>query len=92
MVQNLWLLTHALIIDLHLTLRYLGVPIHNKSFMFAILSLLWIASPNLIKTSQETKNMIIFHRVREAVAAKLIGYVHGESNPADILCEYWGYS
>lgn len=35
-----------------------------------------------------------FHRVREAVAAKIIGYYHidGDKNPADILSKHWGYS
>ena len=35
-----------------------------------------------------------FHRVREAIAAKIIGYyfVPGEINPADILSKHWGYS
>ncbi len=34
-----------------------------------------------------------FHRVREAIAAKVVVFVHipGECNPADILSKHWGY-
>ena len=34
-----------------------------------------------------------FHRVREAIAAKIISFIHikGEINPADILSKHWGY-
>ena len=35
-----------------------------------------------------------FHRVREAIASKLINFYHlkGEYNPADILSKHWGYA
>ena len=35
-----------------------------------------------------------FHRVREAIAAKIIGFFHveGKRNPADILSKHWAYS
>jgi hypothetical protein len=35
-----------------------------------------------------------FHRVREAVAMKIIGYYHirSETNPSDVLSKHWGYS
>jgi len=34
-----------------------------------------------------------FHRVREAIASKIIGFYHipGASNPADILSKHWSY-
>ena len=34
-----------------------------------------------------------FHRVREAIASKIIGFYHipGDDNPADILSKHWGY-
>ena len=39
-------------------------------------------------------NMLSFHRVREAVASRMIGFWHtpGPVNPADILSKHWGYS
>ncbi len=37
---------------------------------------------------------LAFHRVREAVASKYIGYYYlpGNLNAADILSKHWGYS
>jgi len=34
-----------------------------------------------------------YHRVREAIAAKIINFQHirGNINPADILSKHWGY-
>ncbi len=34
-----------------------------------------------------------FHRVREALAAGIVGFFHipGDINPADILSKHWGY-
>jgi hypothetical protein len=36
---------------------------------------------------------LLFHRVREAIAAGIVGFFHipGDSNPADILSQHWGY-
>jgi hypothetical protein len=38
-------------------------------------------------------NALSFHRVREAIAAKVIAFYHinSETNPADILSKHWGY-
>jgi len=38
-------------------------------------------------------NALSFHRVREAIAAKLIDFRHVRSaaNPADVLSKHWGY-
>ena len=35
-----------------------------------------------------------FHRVREAVASKIIGFYHmpGAANPADILSKHWAHA
>jgi hypothetical protein len=37
--------------------------------------------------------VLSFHRVREAIAAKVIRYYHlaGEYNPADVLSKHWAY-
>ena len=39
-------------------------------------------------------NALSFHRVREAVAAKLVSfnYLPGSSNPADILSKHWSHA
>jgi hypothetical protein len=38
-------------------------------------------------------NALAYHRIREAIAAKIIGYywIDGKSNPADIVSKHWGY-
>ena len=34
-----------------------------------------------------------FHRVREAIAARIVGFYHipGGINPADVLSKHWGF-
>ena len=82
------------IIDLRLTLRYLGVPINGRSYMFGdnktVMDSATIPSSGLNK-----RHVILsYHRVREAVAADIIAAIHipGAENPADILSKAWGYS
>jgi hypothetical protein len=38
-------------------------------------------------------NALAYHRVREMIAAKVLGYywIDGKSNPADIVSKHWGY-
>ena len=39
-------------------------------------------------------NALSFHRVREAIASKVVQFHHipGNINPADILSKHWGYT
>ena len=62
------------VIDLRLTLRYLGVPIRDRSMMFG-------DNESVVKSStipqgklHKRHTALSFHRVREAVAAKMIAY------------------
>ncbi len=82
------------IIDLRNTLRYLGVPIHQQSFMFG-------DNESVVKSStvphaklHKRHTALAFHRVHEAIASKFIGYYYlpGPLNAADILSKHWGYS
>jgi hypothetical protein len=43
---------------------------------------------------QKRHTMLSFHRVREAIAAKILGFyfLSGDDNPADILSKHWGYT
>jgi hypothetical protein len=81
------------VVDLCTTLRYLGVPIREMSYMFGdnmtIVDSLTIPHAKLHKHH----NALSFHRVREAVATKFIGLYHlpGEFNPADIMTKHWAY-
>jgi hypothetical protein len=82
------------IIDLRLTLRYLGVPIREKSYMFGDNKSVVDSSNTVHAKLHKRHNMLSFHRVREAMASKMLSFTHigGDSNPADILSKHWGYS
>jgi len=82
------------IIDIRTTLRYLGVPIQGKTFMFGDNKS--VITSSTIPHSQLSKqhNALSYHRVREAMACKdLLGFYHipSDKNPADILSKHWGY-
>jgi hypothetical protein len=81
------------IIDLHNVLRYLGVPICNKSYVFGDNESVVNSSSILHSKLHKRHTALSFHRVREAVAAKIIGFyfTEDENNPADILSKHWGY-
>jgi hypothetical protein len=82
------------IIDLRTTLRYLGVPIRNKSYVFGDNESV-VKSATLIHAKLHKRhNMLSFHFVREAIAAGYVQFTHiaGNINPADILTKHWGYS
>jgi hypothetical protein len=57
--------------------------------------LVFLAELNGLDTwATDIGNMALsFHRVREAIAAKIIGFYHvdGVLNPTDILSKHWGY-
>ncbi len=82
------------IIDLRLTLRCLGVPIRQKSYMFGDNQSVVDSSNTVHAKLHKRHTMLSFHRVREAMASKMLSFTHifGESNPADILSKHWGYS
>jgi hypothetical protein len=82
------------IIDLRNTLRYLGVPIRNKSYMFGDNESVVNSSMQVHAKLHKRHNMLSFHRVREAIASGMIVFHHiaGELNPADILSKHWGYA
>ena len=82
------------IMDLRLTLRYLGVPVEGPSFMFG-------DNQTVVNTASaphgrlhKRHNALSFHRVRWAIAAKVVRFHHiaGVTNPADILSKHWDYS
>jgi hypothetical protein len=79
------------IIDLRLTLRYLGVPINGASMMFGDNESM--VNSAAIPHSRMHKRWVAlsYHRVRWAVAAGVIRIYHvaGKKNPADILSKHW---
>ena len=77
-------------IDLRNTLRYLGVPVCKKAYMFG-------DNKSVVDSSTiphaKRHNALSFHHVCEAIARAIIGFYHidGDENPADILSKHWGY-
>jgi hypothetical protein len=80
-------------VDLRNTLRYLGVPIRKKAYMFGDNESVVNSSAMPFSKLHKRHNALSFHRVREAVAAKIIGFYHirSEANPADILSKHYGW-
>jgi hypothetical protein len=81
------------VMDLRLTIRYLRVPIRSRSYMFGDNKTVVENSIQAHAKLRKRGHMALsFHRVREAIAAKIIGFYHvdGVRNPADILSKHWG--
>jgi hypothetical protein len=82
------------IIDLRNMLRFLGVPIREKSYMFGDNKSVVDSSMQLNAKLHRRHAMLSFHLIREAVAAGILGFffLPGDVNPADILSKHWGYT
>jgi Reverse transcriptase (RNA-dependent DNA polymerase) len=81
------------IIDLRTTLRYLGVPVHTKSFMFGDNQAVVTNSTIPHSSLNKRHNALAYHRVREMIAGKVLGYywIDGKQNPADVVSKHWSY-
>ena len=79
------------IIDLRLTLRYLGVPIKSTSVMFGDNESVVLTGSTPHGKLHKRHVALSFHRVRDAIAAGVTAYYHvsGADNPADILSKHW---
>jgi hypothetical protein len=79
------------IIDLRLTLRYLGVPINGRSMLFGDNES--VVNSAAIPHSKMHKRWVAlsYHRVRWSIAAGIsnIFHVAGAKNPSDILSKHW---
>ena len=82
------------IIDIRTTLRYLGVPIRDKSYMFGDNKSVVTSSTIPNSTISKRHHLAFYHQVREAIAAKFISFhwKDGKSNPADILSKHWEFA
>jgi hypothetical protein len=82
------------IIDLRNTLRFLSVPVREKSYMFGDNKSVVDSSMQLNAKLHKRHTMLSFHRVREAIAAGILGFhfIPGKDNSADILSKHWGYT
>ena len=82
------------ILDLRITLRYLGVPIRSTSYMFGDNKSVVDSSMTPHGKIHKRHVALSFHRVREAIAANIINYqfIDGKINPADVLSKHWGHT
>jgi hypothetical protein len=75
------------IMDLKYTLRSLGVPIDGPAWMFGDNQSVITSSTIPHSSLNKTHNGLSYHRVREAIASKVMYFLHipGIYNPADVL-------
>jgi len=81
------------IIDLRLTLRYLGVPIDGSSMIFGDNESVVNATSHPHGKLHKRHNALAYHKTREAVAAGMtrMHHVRSQKNAADILSKHWDY-
>ena len=82
------------IIDIRTTLRYFGVEIHGPSFLFGDNQSVVTSSTVPSSVLNKRSSALNYHRVREAIAAKILKFLHiaGKENPADILSKHFSCS
>ena len=76
------------------TLRYLGVPIEERSYMFGDNQSVVTSSTVPGSVLGKRHHLLAFHFIREAIAAKYIAFIFlpGYLNPADIVSKHWAYA
>jgi hypothetical protein len=81
-------------LDLRNTLRYLGVPVEEASYMFGDNKSVVDSSMTPHARLNKRHTILSFHQVCQAIASGFIKffYIPGQENPADILSKHWGYS
>ena len=81
------------IIKLRTILHYLGVPIKSASYLFGDNKTVVDSSVNPASKLSKRHVLLSYHRVREAIAARLLNFlfIPGSINLADILSKVWGY-
>ena len=80
------------IMDFRQTLRYLGTPIGSKMFFCDIRSVVTSATlPH--STLTKCHNNLAFHRVMEAIAAKIMAFywIQSAYNLSDMLSKHWDH-
>jgi hypothetical protein len=81
------------IINLRNTLRYLGVPVIGRSYLFGDNNAVIMNSTIPHSSLKKRHNTLSYHRVREVVSAKILGSckIKGDKNSADILSKHCGH-
>ena len=75
------------IVDLRQTLRYLGVPIKSKAYMFG-------DNKSVVNLLSRRHNILSYHWVREAIDDKILVFHWCDSSQdkSDILSKHWEFS
>ena len=78
------------IMDIRKTLRYLGAPISSKCFLFGDNRSVFTSATLPPSTLKKHHNILGFHRVREAIAAKLMAcyWIQSAYNLSDMLSKH----
>ena len=81
------------IMDIRQTLRYLGAAIGAKSFLFGVNISVVTSATLRHSTLTKRHNILAFHRVREAIAAKLMAFylIQSAYNLSDMLSKHWDH-
>ena len=81
------------IMDFRTILKYLGVPIMTKAYMFGDNKPVVMSSTIPQSILNKRHNMLSYHRVREAFAAKILEFhwCSSSQNRSDILSRHWDY-
>ena len=82
------------IMDIRNTLRYFGVPVRDKTYMFGDNQSVVTSSTLPHSVLKKRHNLLSYHRVREAIAAGILKFFHmfGSENPSDVLTKHLGHS
>ena len=82
------------IMDMRYTLRYLGVPITSKSYMFGNNRSVITSATLPHSTLSKRHNILAFQRVRKAIAAKIIDFhwIQSDNNLSDMLSKHWEHN
>ena len=82
-----------LIMDIRQTLRYFGAPIATKSFLFGGNRSVVTSATLLHSSLTKRHNILAFHRVREAITAKLMAFywIQSTYNLGDMLSKHWDH-
>jgi protein involved in ribonucleotide reduction len=81
------------VIDYRTTLRYLGVNVATKTYLFGDNQSVITSSTIPHSLLNKRHNALSYHRVREAIAAGILRFIHisGKLNPADVLSKHCGF-
>ena len=81
------------IMDIRQTLRYLSAPITTKSFLFGDNRSVVTSATLSHSTLTKRHNILVFHRVREAIAVKLMAFywIQSAYNLSDMLSKHWDH-